>query len=83
MSLTTDQIAALNATLVQMQAALDLLLMGQMATEVRDQNGELMKFAVTDPEKQRLALQRRIITIQSQLGIPTGYHGPAHIRVIR
>jgi len=66
-----------------MQAALDQLLMGQMATEMRDQNGELMKFAVSDPERQRLALMRRIIAIQAQLGIPTGLCGPAHITVVR
>jgi hypothetical protein len=80
-TLTTDQVTALNATLTQMQNALDQLMLGQMATEIRDQNGELMKFAVSDPEKLRLALMRRIIGIQAQLGIPTGYCRPAHVVV--
>ena len=81
-SLTTDQIAALTATLTQMQSAYDNLVLGIMPTEIRDQNGELVKYAVHDPEKARLALGRRIITLQHQLGIHTGFRGPAHITVI-
>ena len=81
-SLTPDQVTALTATLTQMQAALDQLMLGQMPTEVRDQNGELVKYAVNDPEKLRLALMRRVIGIQAQLGIPTGYCHPARALVI-
>ena len=81
-ALTPEQRAALEASLVRMQIALDNLLTGQTPSEVRDQNGEFVKYAVGDPNQMRLALMRRIIEIKSQLGLPTGYGRPATIQVI-
>lgn len=80
--MTPEQRAALEATLVRFQTALDNLLLGLTPTEIRDQNGELAKYAVGDPNMMRLALQRRIIELQHKLGLPTGFCGPAHIKVI-
>ena len=70
MSLPPEEIARLKALLPQLRAAYDQMVMGQKPTEIRDQNGEFIRFsAPTDAS--RAALRNRIVEVEYQLGIPS------------
>lgn len=76
MSLPPQEIARLRTLLPQLRAAYDQMVMGNKPTEIRDQNGEFIRFgAATDAA--RAALLRRIIEVEHQLGLDSSILKPA------
>lgn len=55
----------LTTALAEAEKALHLLMTGQSAAEIRDHNGELIRFNQVN----QLALQKYILGLKSQLGI--------------
>ena len=61
----------LTTALAEAKEALHLLMTGRSAAEVRDHNGELIRFTQVN----QLALQKYIMNLEAQLGI-LPYGGP-------
>lgn len=77
MALTPEEQVRLTALLPRLRDAYDQMLMGQTPTEIRDQNGEVIRFAAPS-EATRQALLRRILTVEHQLGVV-----PSHLQSAR
>lgn len=74
MTLSPAEKSRLAALLPKLRDAYDSMLMGQQPVEIRDQNGEIIRFGQPS-EAQRAALLRRIITVEHQLGLPSNFGG--------
>lgn len=76
MSFSPEEKARLQELLPKLRAQYDSLIMGERPTEVRDQNGELVRYA--PPTADQLArLRNRIIEVESLLGIKSTLAKPA------